>query len=162
MTSGVICRWTAPGPDRLTIDVLPEDPSILGFRNKWIAPGLVHAEQKRLPSAQVIKAIPPEYLVATKLEAWRGRGEGDHHRSRDLEDVIRLVDGREEIVDELERSQTELRAYVAVEVERLLQEPRFMDLLDSTVGLGEWSGSGSGDISRVEDVVLPRFQRLAG
>ena len=30
-----------------------------------------------------------------KLEAWSGRGGGDHLRSHDLEDVIRLVDGME-------------------------------------------------------------------
>lgn len=158
--SGVICRWTLPAPDPLMIDVLPENPSILGFRNRWIAPALARAEQVKLPSSRVIRAVPPAYLVATKLEAWRGRGGGDHLRSHDLEDIVRLFDGREGLVDEIERSSDELRAYVSDEVKRLLEAARFMDLLDGTVGLGEASGTGSGDIGRVEEVVLPRLRRL--
>jgi len=32
--------------------------------------------------------------LATKLEAFRGRGKGDHLLSRDLEDVVTLIDGK--------------------------------------------------------------------
>jgi hypothetical protein len=32
-------------------------------------------------------------LLATKIEAFKGRGEGDFPASRDLADIIALVDG---------------------------------------------------------------------
>lgn len=41
------------------------------------------------------------YLLATKLEAFKGRGNRDFLGSRDFDDVIVLVDGSEELVHEL-------------------------------------------------------------
>jgi len=35
------------------------------------------------------------YLLATKLEAFKGRGQGDFLASRDFGDIVALVDGRE-------------------------------------------------------------------
>lgn len=164
-SSQVICRWVAgTGDDELLVDVMPTDASILGFENRWQRPALDHAQTVELPSGQGIRAITPPYLVATKLEAWNGRGHGDHLRSHDLEDVIKLVDGREEIVAEVAAAPNDLRSYLSSEIATLLDQPRFDDAIEGTiVGLGgARSGSGSGDEDRVNDVVLPRFHELAG
>jgi hypothetical protein len=37
VASGVICRWTYQG---LTVDIMPTDPTILGFGNPWYAAAL--------------------------------------------------------------------------------------------------------------------------
>lgn len=164
-SSQVICRWIAgTGDDELLVDVMPTDASILGFENRWQRPALDHARTVELSSGQAIRAITPPYLVATKLEAWKGRGRGDHLRSHDLEDVIKLVDGREEIVAEVALAPDDLRSYLSNEIAALLDQPRFDDAIEGTiVGLGgAGSGSGSGDEDRVNEVVLPRFHELAG
>ncbi len=96
-------------------------------------------------------------LLATKLEAWNGRGCGDHLRSHDLEDVILLVDGRSEITDEIAAAPDDLRAFVAHEITVLLDQQRFLDALDGTV-VG--FGAGAGDADRVDDTLLPRFREL--
>lgn len=94
-SSPVICRWRAGSPgDELLIDVMPGDATILGFENRWQRPALDHSHTLRLPSGRRISVISPPYLIATKLEAWSGRGRGDHLRSHDLEDIITLIDGR--------------------------------------------------------------------
>ena len=111
-SSRVICRWKAGSPgDELVIDLMPGDASILGFENRWQRPALAGAEALSLPSGQRIRAISPPYLLATKLEAWSGRGAGDHLRSHDLEDLIRLVDGRAEIVGEVGDASHDLRSF---------------------------------------------------
>jgi predicted nucleotidyltransferase len=157
-SSPVICRWRAGNPgDDLLVDVMPGDAAILGFENRWQRPALEHARTLPLPSGQRIRAISPPYLVATKLEAWNGRGRGDHLRSHDLEDIITLVDGRAEILDEVEDSASDLRIFLSREVGILLGQSRFLDLIDGTV-----VGSGSGDEDRVDEVVLPRLRVLAG
>lgn len=164
-SSQVICRWIAgTGDDNLLVDVMPTDASILGFENRWQRPALDHAQTVELPSGQALRAITPPYLVATKLEAWNGRGRGDHLRSHDLEDVIKLVDGREELVAEVAAAPEDLRSYLSSEIAVLLDQPRFDDAIEGTiVGLGgAGSGSGSGDEDRVNEVVLPRFHELAG
>lgn len=69
-SSSVICRWRAgDGKDDLLVDLMPSDASILGFENRWQQPALDHAKTVSLPSGQEIRAIPPPYLIATKLEA---------------------------------------------------------------------------------------------
>lgn len=163
-SSPVICRWRAGRPgDELVIDVMPSDAAIVGFENRWQKPALDYAKIISLPSGQQIRAISPPYLIATKLEAWNGRGGGDHLRSHDLEDVIVLVDGRAEVVDEARDSPSDLSSFLSQEIATLLDQPRFLDTIDGTiVGFGRGgSGSGSGDSDRVDEIVLPRFRALA-
>ena len=162
ITSSVICRWRAGSEGDLLLDVMPSDATLLGFENRWQRPALDYARTCSLPSGRSIRAISPPYLLATKLEAWKGRGRGDHLRSHDLEDVILLLDGRSEIVDEVASAPDDLRRFLAHEVAVLLEQPRFLDALDGTiVGFGSGSGSGSGDEDRVDAVLLPRLRRLA-
>lgn len=164
-SSSVICRWRAGGPgNELLVDLMPGDAAILGFDNRWQRPALDHAKTLSLPSGQRIRAISPPYLLATKLEAWSRRGGGDHLRSHDLEDVIALVDGRAEIVDEVGNAPDDLVSFLSREVTTLLDQPRFLETVDGTiVGFGRGgSGSGSSDENRVDDIVLPRFRLLAG
>jgi predicted nucleotidyltransferase len=164
-SSQVICRWVAgSGEDELLVDAMPSDASILGFENRWQRPALDCALAVELPSGRRLRAITPPYLIATKLEAWNGRGRGDHLGSHDLEDIINLADGREQIVAEVAAAPADLQAYLAREIAALLAQQRFRDKLDGTiVGLGRaGSGSGSGDESRVDDVLLPRLHALTG
>jgi hypothetical protein len=160
-SSPVICRWKAGIlGDELVVDLMPGDAGILGFENRWQRPALEHATAVDLPSGRRIRAISPPYLIATKLEAWKGRGGGDHLRSHDLEDVITLVDGRAEIVDEVLAAAPDVRAFLGEEIATLFEQPRFLDAIDGTViGFG---GSGSGGEDRVDDIVMPRFAALAG
>lgn len=159
-SSRVICRWKAgSADDELVVDLMPGDASILGFDNRWQRPALDNAETEPLPSGQRIRAISPPYLLATKLEAWGGRGGGDHLRSHDLEDVIRLVDGRAEVVGEVGHASDDLRSFLSHEITTLLDQPRFLDAIDGTV-LGFGRGS-SGDGDRVEEIVLPRLRAIA-
>lgn len=159
-SSRVICRWKAGSPgDELVVDLMPGDASILGFENRWQRPALDDAETVPLPSGQPIRAISPPYLLATKLEAWTGRGGGDHLRSHDLEDVIRLVDGRGEVVEEVGEASDDLRSFLSREIATLLDQPRFLDAIDGTVvGFGRGT---SGDGDRVDEIVLPRLRVLA-
>lgn len=69
------------------------------------------------------------YFIATKLEAFAGRGHGDYQASHDLEDIIAIVDGREAVVNEIHASDDALREYLAAEVTRLLSTPAFVDAL---------------------------------
>lgn len=79
----------------------------------------------------------PVPLVATKLCAWKGRGRGDLLRSLDVHDVLTLVDGRPELIAEIQAARSDLRAYVQDELVQLLAEPYFDYAADSaTAGYG--------------------------
>jgi hypothetical protein len=122
---GVICRWRHGD---LIIDVMPTDEAILGFSNRWYVPAIASALDVDLESDQ-IKLIAPEYFLATKLEAFRGRGKGDYRGSHDLEDVIAVIDGRAEIVLEVRDSERDLKQYLSSRFRELLDTRDFIDAI---------------------------------
>ena len=121
-----LCRWTH---GELTLDVMPLDSQVLGFSNRWYPDALHTAENVRLRSGLVIRAINGPYFLGTKLEAFHGRGKRDYLASHDLEDFIAVIDGRSSLIREVENASAELKMYVADSVQLLLNEPRFLDAL---------------------------------
>jgi hypothetical protein len=90
-----LCRWRQ---QTTTFDVMRLDEKILGFSNAWYRPAMDHAEERELEKGLKIRLIAPVYFGASKLEAFAGRGKNDFQASRDLEDLIAVVDGRAELV----------------------------------------------------------------
>lgn len=101
------CRWQG---DRVLLDVMPTDPGILGFANRWYGLAMEHAEDMHLPAGQTIKMVSAPFFLITKLEAFDGRGEGDYQLSHDIEDVIAVLDGRSEIIGEVRNADKKLRS----------------------------------------------------
>jgi hypothetical protein len=87
------------------------------------------AQVFRLPSGRSINLIAGPVFVATKLEAFKGRGRGDFLASHDIEDIVTVVDGRESLISEAEHSPVELRDYLATEIGRLTASDEFLDSL---------------------------------
>lgn len=151
--SGVICRWRHKDT-RLILDAVPAEPRLAGFGGHWLRPAVYAQVEHELPSGTSIRAVPPPYLVATKLEAFSDRGDDDCLASRDFEDIILLVDSREELLAELGVAPSELRAYVKAEVARVMRLPNF----DYGVE-GALTGPGARD--RAAAVTIPRLRLLA-
>jgi hypothetical protein len=119
------CRWMM---GELILDLMPADPSVLGFSNRWYRSALQNAQTVRMGDHN-IRIITAPYFLATKLEAFHGRGKNDYRMSRDLEDIVTVVDGRPGIVEEVSLSEPELRRYLSDEFRRLLSNPDFRDAL---------------------------------
>ena len=126
----VICRMRLDG---LKVDFMPDDPKILGFTNRWYAMGIESAISYALTDALNIKILTPPLFVATKLEAYLGRGKGDLLASRDLEDILLIVDGRPEIVAEIQAADLDVRTFIASEIRALLEHPYFDHLIDGNI-----------------------------
>jgi hypothetical protein len=46
-----------------------------------------------------------------------------------MEDIVAVIDGRPEIVDEINRSETRLKGHLALRFKEMLQDRRFTDAL---------------------------------
>lgn len=57
------------------------------------------------------------------------RGDRDYHGSHDLEDFVAVIDGRENIVAEVDDAPTQLRGYVIESVRSLNDNPIFDEAL---------------------------------
>ena len=118
-----ICRWVLQG---VALDLMPSQPGILGFHNRWYPLAIETAAQIKLPNGMDILLITAPVFVATKFEAFHGRGNNDYLASHDLEDIITVVDGRPELVQEIEQADGELRRYIATEINALLEDRNFL------------------------------------
>ena len=121
-----ICRWRYGS---LQLDLMPAAPGILGFHNRWYTYAVESAQMVTLPSGASIKLITAPAFVATKLEAFKGRGAGDYLVSHDLEDIITIVDGRVSLLDEVRATPDDLRRYLAAEFQVLVGSQDFLDAL---------------------------------
>jgi len=108
---------------------MPLDEAILGFSNRWYKTAMQEANSVTLEPSLRIRVVNPACFVATKLEAFRSRARGDYFGSRDLEDLISVVDGRPELLEEIRAAPKGLKSFVATELNILLREPRFIDAL---------------------------------
>jgi len=121
-----MCRWKY---DSVAVDVMPTNEDILGFSNQWYPEALKKAGNMTLPNGVEIQIVSAPHFLATKLEAFYGRGDGDYIASHDLEDLIAVLDGRASIVDEVMDSSDSLRSYLAGEFGKLLDNDEFQDAL---------------------------------
>ena len=107
---------------------MPIDPSILGFSNRWYGPALQTAQKTSVGTYEIRVIIAP-YFVATKLDAFHGRGKNDFRASHDLEDIVTVIDGRPEIVGEVHLAPGDLQEYIRDEFGKLLSNRDFLDAL---------------------------------
>jgi hypothetical protein len=121
-----VCRWIQ---GETILDVMPLNENILGFSNRWYKAAMESSVTKKLRDDLEIRMVTAPYFVATKLEAFKGRGGGDFLGSHDLEDVVSVVDGRETLSAEVRDAGTNLSEYVGREVAKLLANTGFIDAL---------------------------------
>jgi predicted nucleotidyltransferase len=145
-----ICRWHLGD---IILDVMPTAPEILGFSNRWYAEALRSAAWRTVGAGLDIRLVTAPHFLATKLEALRGRGAGDFLASRDLEDIVTLVDGREELAAEVRAASAALKDYVRDTLAALLASPRFLEAIPAHLPPDEPSQRRSG-------LVLARMRQL--
>lgn len=147
----IIYRWEIDG---IKVDIMPTDESILGFSNRWYSDAIKTAQEVQLKHDLRIKLVAAPYFLATKLEAFRGRGKGDYLASHDMEDIIAVVDGRPELIDEIQSSSPDLRKYLATEFAIELESDDFRDSIPGHLLPDESSQA------RLQ-IVLSRLEQIA-
>jgi hypothetical protein len=60
-----ICRWLFDG---IEVDLMPSDPTILGFSNPWYPLAIQTAQLHTLPSGITLRVIAAPAFMATKFE----------------------------------------------------------------------------------------------
>jgi hypothetical protein len=120
-----LCRWRR---NDLIVDVMPVDERVLGFSNRWY-PAAIEGAQTIDIGGHRVRVVMPTFFIATKLEAFHGRGGGDIVASHDLEDIIAVIDGRPEIVGEIAAASADVRHYIASELRALVDNRDFTEAL---------------------------------
>jgi len=136
----------------LEVDFLPDDEALLGFSSRWYMLGLASAIPYKLNSEVSIQLLSPAFFLGTKLEAYQGRGNNDPLASHDVEDVLNIFNGRDDIASEVKAAPEELQQYIKEVICELLDHDLFQYAVDS---------AANGDELRAE-IIFERLEHVAG
>jgi len=128
LTDEIICRWHC---EDVILDVMPTDEKILGFGNIWYKEAIQQSILYSLGSELDIKIVTAPFFLATKLEAFKSRGKYDFYSSHDFEDLVSVMDGRIEILADIENTTYELKHYLAQTFIEIHKSRAFHDALPS-------------------------------
>ncbi|MBN2802760.1 MAG: hypothetical protein JXR91_06675 [Deltaproteobacteria bacterium] len=120
----IICRYKK---DEFIIDIVPTT-SILGFTNIWYAAAFQHSDTMTIDNKK-LRVISVPYFLASKIEAFKGRGQNDYAASHDIEDLIAVCDGRKDIIDCVADAPFDVKNYLVNEFKLLLKNDDFTDAL---------------------------------
>ncbi len=123
------CRWVL---GNLTVDIMPTEGGFLGLNTAWFKEALATATEQEFAHTR-LKLVSPVGFLATKYVAFLDRGAGDYYGSPDLEDFVTVIDGREDIVAEVDQAPAELRRYVINAVQTLTATRAFDESLPGQI-----------------------------
>lgn len=146
--TGVICRWRK---DELCLDAMPMTDVGFGSVNSWFPLAIKTAIAVSLPSGGTLKHIDAPTFIASKIESFLNRG-GDDFAHHDIEDIVSVVNGREELADEIEKTDRELQDFLSDKLGAFLEISAFTDLIPGHIRPNE---------SRSE-IVFERLRKITG
>ena len=133
--SGVICRWKYNGE---IVDIMPDRDSILGFTNRWYRPGFQHRAEVRVDD-MTIYILPPLYYVATKIEAVRNRGGEDLRFSHDFEDLVYVLNNRQDITELFDNeNDSDLTGYLSSWAKEMLSRQNCREEIECMLPYGDY------------------------
>lgn len=82
-----ICRWIYSD---FKVDIMSSDSAALGFTNKWYKEGMASSIEI-ISSPVQVKIFRLPHFIASKMEAFKDRGNDDYIGSSDMEDIISIL-----------------------------------------------------------------------
>lgn len=120
--SGVICRYIIQG---IIVDVMPTDPQVIGFSNRWYPDGFATAQEIKLDNETTIKIFTLSYFVASKWEAFKGRGKNDYRTSKDFEDLVYIIENVDDFIEQLKNGPEQVLEWLKKEIEPVMNNDDF-------------------------------------
>lgn len=107
MESGVICRFKY---EDIKIDVMSTKNVGWAPGNEWYELGQNKVITKSIQDIE-IKLLPVEYFIATKISAYKDRGE-DPRYDKDFGDIIYILDYKSTIIEDIKRADEKVLEYI--------------------------------------------------
>lgn len=124
------CRWILNG---VLVDVMPVSEEASGWTSTWFREALITSYPMELSNNVRANIITAPYFLATKLEAFLDRGQRDYYGSPDIEDMMLVIDGRSELISEIEEGNPGLQRYISKHFHQLLIDRSFVESLHGHV-----------------------------
>ena len=112
----VICRFRY---EDIKVDVMSTKAIGWAPANPWFEPGFVHRETVMVEDQQV-QILPLSYFLASKFNAFCGRGARDPRTSHDFEDIIYIMDNRIDFIEQLRYTPSDVKSYLLQQMQNIL------------------------------------------
>ena len=89
--------------------------------NPWFAPGFALKEKVEVEE-QIIQILPLPYFLATKFEAYNGRGKNEPRTSHDFEDIVYVLENRTDIAEQIITAPEDVKPFLKSEFESILKD----------------------------------------
>ncbi len=128
--SSIICRYSIKG---ISIDIMPTQLSNFGTHNIWYQEGFLYAQSYKIDESTIIKILSAPYFIATKMEAFKSRGQNDGRTSHDFEDIIYILENRHTVWTELAEAPPRVKLYLIHEFYKLSKKHDFFEWINCHV-----------------------------
>ena len=133
----------------LKVDIMPKEWAVLGFTNRWYYEGVTHTINHTFEDGTIIRIFQPAYFLASKFVAFADRGGSDYRTSSDFEDIIYVLDNRENIVEELSKCNAEVLLFLKDECRKLVEHKGLEEAIVCALPLN----SEKGRIDRITSIL---------
>ncbi len=117
----------------ILVDVLPVQSRDSEMLNRWYPVAYATAEPIAFAVGTNILIPTAPCFLATKFEAFVNRGRGDFLESKDLEDILTIIGGREEIVEEVAHSPSDIRSFLSDTIGRMIKMEAFRECIEGNI-----------------------------
>ena len=125
--SGVICRYKIQG---MNVDIMPTDPSVIGFSNRWYPDGFKNSISIQLDDC-VFKIFSLPYFIASKIEAFIGRGQNSYLYSSDFEDIVYVLENNTSVSGLIKAAPQDVMEYLKRSFTEFQLDPNFEEGLSA-------------------------------
>jgi len=105
--------------------MMPTDPSVIGFSNRWYPEGFKNAVSFLLDDQTTIRIFSLPYFFAAKWEAFKGRGNNDYRTSKDFEDLVYILENTDDFEEQIQNAPKKLRDYLREEFIKIIDRDDF-------------------------------------
>lgn len=102
----------------IPVDIMLAVDSPLGPCNRWYHEGFNSLQEVTI-EGETIQVFSAPYFLATKFEAFNDRGV-DIRSSHDFEDIIYVINNRDNIVEEISLADEKVRQFLQTEIKKVL------------------------------------------
>jgi len=117
---------------------MPTSEKILGFTNIWYSEGFEKSIEYEVGGKCVVKIFKSEYFLATKIEAFKNRGNNDGRSSTDFEDIVYFLNNRTTVWEDIEKSESKVKEYIINNFNTFLKNKYIEEWISSHIEYKEW------------------------
>lgn len=125
-----VCAWLWRG---IRVDFLTHVRTPMMDSNSWFPYLIAEAERIEVSTGRFAWRASAPCFIASKLEAFFNRGKANFLTDKDIEDILAVVDGREELLSEMRFASSDVRGFLKTTFSDLLKDRHFMECLPQIV-----------------------------